>query len=124
MMFEAQKKRANPSARMSMLYSAFGDVSDASVEATPGPSATASWTDDISLKSANDPQAVQGLTAADHRQKARSSIIATWQMAAIPIFFSAERRVAKACAASLSEHMTMDRIVEGCKRGKEQPRCQ
>lgn len=122
MMLETQRKRANPSARMSMLYSAFGEVSDASVEATLGGSAAASWPEDISFSDTYGAQAVRGLTAAEYRRKARSNMIATWQMPAIPLFFAATRNAAKACAASLSEHITIHRIVKVCNQNKDRLR--
>eukprot|EP00983_Pelagomonas_calceolata_P049415 1141511-Pelagomonas_calceolata.AAC.6 len=104
---EAEKRRANPSARMSALYSAFSNFQ--MPEAGGGSPAVALM--DSTDELPGSIQSPPGLTEREHRSRERSKIVATWQMMAVPVFFVGSRSAAKACAAALSENLTMGRIL-------------
>ncbi|KAF5841515.1 hypothetical protein DUNSADRAFT_12443 [Dunaliella salina] len=104
---EAEKRRANPSARMSALYSAFSDIQMPEAKESVPAVAHANSTEELSGSIQSSP----GLSEREHRARERRKIVATWQMMAVPVFFVGSRSAAKGCAAALSEHLKMSRIL-------------
>jgi hypothetical protein len=104
---EADKRRANPSARLSALYSLFeSSGQDADLENKSMISQPNYFPDAFISASRQQP----GPTAREHMSKARSAVVATWQMPAVPVFLRAPRPAAKACAAILAGQLTMSRV--------------
>lgn len=108
---EASRRRANPSARMSALYSVFGTAEEESAAAPVSPAEDEPVAgEDESISVAARAAQQPGLTAREHKAKARAAVVATWQIPAAPLFWQASRSDAKACAAVLAEQLTMARI--------------
>lgn len=106
----AEQRRANPSARLSTLYSAFGDGGSSQGEEAAAPPEASGLDEDVAGALEVD-RSLGGMSAAQHRAKARQEVVATWQLNAVPLFYTGTRSAAKSLAKHLAGQLTLQRVL-------------